>query len=140
MKEFFATIWDCLMLIPKDKDFASWSAFVMIWVVVLLINGLAIAGILSAFNTWFRPIENGYGVITSMWFEEAYYSSYMSGKVLVQQYHPNAWKLIISLGSVSDDFYCSKEDYVKQKVGKRIRIEYKTGRLWKSLTVKTATL
>lgn len=129
---------------PIENNFMGWFLIVLLWLLLVLLVGIIIYGILSAINYWFLPLKEGYGKIISMHFEPAHYSTILvynaatKTSMPMTTWHPNAWKLTIEIDGLEDDFYLTKEGYVKHKIGEKIYVEYTNGRLWKSVDIKTA--
>ena len=119
---------------------------VLICIVIVLIVGLIIYGLLDLINYVFLPIENGYGKIIEMRFEEAHYTTTQHYNHTTKMFtphtvwHPNAWKYVIEVDGKTADHYVSAEEYIKHKIGDRLSLTFKKGRIWKNLFIGTVRI
>lgn len=124
---------------PISHDFLGWGLLCLLWLLLLLIVGLVSMGMLALIDYAWLPLLDGSGTVTEMNFEAAHYSVVYNAALKMPQqiYHANAWCITIKIDNDEDDFYLSSQDYMRQNIGKKLNCQYKIGRIFHGLHIKT---
>lgn len=145
MRDFFDDTWG-LLTVPAEDTIGGWMALVLLWIASVAIVFMVGWLLLHLINISFRPLKTGLGEIVAMHFKAAHFSTTYHYNAVTKTntpmttWHPDAWKLVLQVEGESDDFYLSADKYVKYKLGEKVPVTYTTGRLWKSIKIKTATV
>lgn len=131
--------------ISKDDPFLVNALIVITFICLVALVLLLVGIILNEINSAFGPVNNGVGTVIEKRFEKSHYSTTLIYSAATKSFmpittwHDDAWKVTLKdeSGEYEDDIYLDADEYDKVKVNKTYPIEFKTGCLWKTFSLKS---
>lgn len=123
----------------------DWALLLMGWLLLSIVLWLIIYLMLLAIDYAWRPIQTGQGIVTSTRFIPSHYNTTyiwnegLKTNVPMTTYHPDAWSWTIEINGCTDNFYVDQNRYSLKLAGDTVTCTYTTGRIWRSLYIKSVT-
>lgn len=140
------SIWDDLwemMTVPIEDNFWGYFLIILFWILLLALLCGVVYGILLMIDSLFRPVLDGVGTITGRRHTPAHttthwtYNSALKISTPITQYHPDRWYLCIDINGVVGNFDISEDSFYNLKQGQQVFCRYATGRIWKTIYIKS---
>ena len=131
-----------ILIDPFTDDGIGILLGITMWILFIVIFGFMLYGILFIVDYSFRHVNEGYGIIVDKEFIPEHdettmiYNAALKMSVPHTTHYDDQYKLSIQVDDLIDKVLVNSDYYYNMKIGKRIKVKYSHGRIWKSLYIK----